>query len=298
MKKIKILVIVMIVVFSLSGCNKSNEKDGNSGNYETSNDSKYIHLSMINPKTINPINNTDESVGYVLDLVYDSLFTIDSNYNVVPQLVDSYSVSSDGKSVNIKLKDANWHDGKPVTSSDVEFTIESIKRSQTSPYKPLVEKISSVSSVDSKSLKINFNEPYAFSIDTLVFPIVSKDELSGLSSKDLDNYRKNMVGTGPYKISKYDQRSNMILTLNEDYYDKDKIKEAKKEINVMMVPDAEAQVAMTLALSSDITKVGLSDLSQFQENQFKITNYEGRGYENIIFNYDKPIMKDINFRKS
>lgn len=298
MKKIKILAIVMMVVFSLSGCNKSDDKDGNSGNYETSNDSKYIHLSMINPKTINPINNTDESAGYVLDLVYDSLFTIDSNYNVVPQLVDSYSVSSDGKSVNIKLKDANWHDGKPVTSSDVEFTIESIKRSQTSPYKPLVEKISSVSSVDSKNLKINFNESYAFSIDTLVFPIVSKDELSGLSSKDLDNYRKNMVGTGPYKISKYDQRSNMILTLNEDYYDKDKIKEAKKEINVMMVPDAEAQVAMTLALSSDITKVGLSDLSQFQQNQFKITNYEGRGYEYIIFNYDKPIMKDINFRKS
>ncbi|MGL5755142.1 MAG: ABC transporter substrate-binding protein [Paraclostridium sp.] len=298
MKKIKILAIIMMVVLSISGCNNSDKKEENSGNYETSNDSKYIHLSMINPKTINPINNTDESVGYVLDLVYDSLFTIDSNYNVVPQLVDSYSVSSDGKSVNIKLKDANWHDGKPVTSSDVEFTVESIKRSQTSPYKPLVEKISSVSSIDSKNLKINFSEPYAFSVDTLVFPIVSKAELSNLSSKDLDNYRKNMVGTGAYKISKYDQRSNMILTLNEDYYDKDKIKDAKKEINVMMVPDAEAQVAMTLALSSDITKVGLSDLSQFQENQFKITNYEGRGYEYIIFNYDRPIMKDLNFRKA
>lgn len=298
MKKIKILAIIMMVVLSISGCNNSDKKEENSGNYETSNDSKYIHLSMINPKTINPINNTDESVGYVLDLVYDSLFTIDSNYNVVPQLVDSYSVSSDGKSVNIKLKDANWHDGKPVTSSDVEFTVESIKRSQTSPYKPLVEKISSISSIDSKNLKINFSEPYAFSVDTLVFPIVSKAELSNLSSKDLDNYRKNMVGTGAYKISKYDHRSNMILTLNEDYYDKDKIKDAKKEINVMMVPDAEAQVAMTLALSSDITKVGLSDLSQFQENQFKITNYEGRGYEYIIFNYDRPIMKDLNFRKA
>ncbi|MEG2246263.1 MAG: ABC transporter substrate-binding protein [Peptostreptococcaceae bacterium] len=298
MKKIKILAIIMMVVLSISGCNNSDKKEENSGNYETSNDSKYIHLSMINPKTINPINNTDESVGYVLDLVYDSLFTIDSNYNVVPQLVDSYSVSSDGKSVNIKLKDANWHDGKPVTSSDVEFTVESIKRSQTSPYKPLVEKISSISSIDSKNLKINFSEPYAFSVDTLVFPIVSKAELSNLSGKDLDNYRKNMVGTGAYKISKYDHRSNMILTLNEDYYDKDKIKDAKKEINVMMVPDAEAQVAMTLALSSDITKVGLSDLSQFQENQFKITNYEGRGYEYIIFNYDRPIMKDLNFRKA
>ncbi|WP_334307509.1 ABC transporter substrate-binding protein [Paraclostridium sp. AKS73] len=55
---------------------------------------------------------------------------------------------------------------------------------------------------------------------------------------------------------------------------------------------------MTLALSSDITKVGISDLSEFQEDEFKITNYEGRGYEYMIFNYSNPIMNDINFRKA
>ena len=300
MKKIKVLTIIMIMILVVSGCNKNNDnKDNKSEKNENAvNNSEYIHLSMVNPETINPINNSNQSVGYVMDLVYDSLFTIDSNYNVVPQLVESYSVSSDGKSIDIKLKDANWHDGKPLTSSDVGFTVDLIKRSETSPYKPLVENISSVSNVDSKNLKINLKEPYAFSIDRLVFPIVSKDELSGLSKSELDNYRKNMVGTGPYKISKFDTRSNMVLTLNENYYDKDKIKGAKKEINVMIVPDEEAQVAMTLALSSDITKVGLSDLSKFQEQQFKITNYEGRLYEYIVFNYNNPIMKDINFRKA
>jgi peptide/nickel transport system substrate-binding protein len=300
MKKIKVLTIIMIMILAVSGCNNNNDNKDNKSeqNDNAVNNAEYIHLSMVNPETINPINNSNQSVGYVMDLVYDSLFTIDSNYNVVPQLVESYSVSSNGKSIDIKLKDANWHDGKPLTSSDVEFTIDLIKRSETSPYKPLVENISSVSNVDNKNLKINLKEPYAFSIDRLVFPIVSKDELSGLSSSELNNYRKNMIGTGPYKISKFDTRSNMVLTLNEDYYDKDKIKGAKKEINVMIVPDEEAQVAMTLALSSDITKVGLSDLSKFQEQQFKITNYEGRLYEYIVFNYNNPIMKDINFRKS
>ncbi|CEN79678.1 ABC transporter substrate-binding protein [Paraclostridium sordellii] len=299
MKKIKILAIVMAVVFSIVGCSKDEKKDENNGKYENAaNDSKYIHLSMINPKTINPINNTDQSVGYVMDLVYDSLFTIDSSYNAVPQLVESSSILSDGKSMEVKLKDAKWHNGNPITSSDVAFTVNSINSSQTSPYKALIGNISDISVIDSKNFRINFKSPSAFSIDTLIFPIVSKDALSGLSSKDLDEYKNNMVGSGPYKISKYDQRSNMILTLNEDYFDKDKIKGVKKEINVMMVPDAEAQVSMTLALSSDITKVGLSDLSQFQKNQFKITNYEGRGYEYIVFNYNKPVMKDLNFRKA
>ena len=66
----------------------------------------------------------------------------------------------------------------------------------------------------------------------------------------------------------------MLLTLNEDYYDKDKIKSAKKEISVAMVPDEEAQVSMTLALASDITKLNLSDLSKFYEKEFKIDDYE------------------------
>ena len=299
MKKIKVLTIIMIMILAISGCNKDSNKDKNSQKYDTtSNNSEYIHLSMVNPKTINPINNNEQSVGYIMDLVYDSLFTIDSDYNVVPQLVDSYSISSDGKSIDIKLKDANWHDKKPLTSEDVEFTVNLIKRSETSPYKPLVENITSVSTIDSKNLKINLKQPYAFSIDTLIFPIVSEKQLSGLNNNELNDYKKNMDGTGPYKIAKFDDRSNMILTLNEDYYDKDKIKDAKKEINVIIVPDEEAQVAMTLALSSDITKVSLSDLSQFQAKQFKITNYEGRGYEYIVFNYGNNIMNDINFRKA
>lgn len=52
---------------------------------------------MIRASTINPILNTDKSVSYVLDLVYDSLFELDENYNIQPKLVESYSISSNNK---------------------------------------------------------------------------------------------------------------------------------------------------------------------------------------------------------
>ncbi|WP_263330884.1 ABC transporter substrate-binding protein [Paraclostridium sp. AKS73] len=224
MKRIKVVAVIMTIMLAVSGCGKgdSNKDKNEKQNVSENNNLEYIHLSMVNPKTINPIHNNDQSVGYILDLVYDSLFTIDSNYNAVPQLVDEYSMSSDGKSINIKLKDANWHNGKPVTSDDVEFTIDSIKRSENSSYKSLVENISSVTSTDNKNLTIHFNQPYAFSIDNLIFPIVSKSELSGLNATELNDYKNNMVGSGAYKISKYNKRSNMVLTLNQDYYDKEK----------------------------------------------------------------------------
>lgn len=299
MKRIKVLAIVLTLALTATGCKEEEKKEEASMTKDTTAiNSEYIHLTMVNPKTINPINNTEKSVNYIMNLVYDSLFTIDSKYNVVPQLVESYSIASDGRSIEMKLKDVKWHNGKDLTSSDIEFSINLIKSSANSPYKPLVENISSVSISDNKSFRINFNGSYAFSIDTLTFPIVSKSELGGIKSSEIDSYRKNMVGTGPYKIAKFNQRSNMILTLNEDYYDKDKIRNAKKEINIVMVPDESTQVSMTLALSSDITRVSLSDLSQFHEKEFKINNYEGRGYEYAIFNYENKFMQNKSFRKA
>lgn len=299
MKKIKVLAIALALALTATGCKKEEKKDTGSITKDTTSvNSENIHLTMVNPKTINPINNSEKSVSYIMNLVYDSLFTIDNKYNTVPQLVDTYEIAGDGKSIEMKLKDAKWHNNNEITSSDVEFTIDLIKRSSNSPYKPFVENISSVSIIDNKTFRINFNDTYAFSVDTLIFPIVCKSELSGVKTSDIDSYRKNMIGSGPYKISKYNQRSDMILTLNEDYYDKDKIKNAKKEIDVLMVPDEETQVAMTLALSSDITKLKLSDLSQFHEKEFKINNYEGRGYDYLIFNYDNKFLKNQDFRKA
>ena len=216
MKKIKVLAIALALALTTTGCKK---EEASMSKDTTSINSDYIHLTMEKPKTINPINNSEKSVNYIMNLVYDSLFTIDSNYNTVPQLVDTYKITSNGKVIEIQLKDAKWHNGNSITSADVKFTIDLIKQSTESTYKPFVENISSVSIVDNKTFRINFDSTYAFSIDTLIFPIVCKNEFSKVDSKDIDNYKNNMVGSGAYKISKYNQRSDMLLTLNEDYYD-------------------------------------------------------------------------------
>lgn len=55
---------------------------------------------------------------------------------------------------------------------------------------------------------------------------------------------------------------------------------------------------MVMALDSDITNVTLNDLSKFQEKEFNITRYQGRDYECVLFNYNNPFFKDVNFRKA
>src|SRR5699024_9562063 len=194
---------------------------------------------------------------------------------------------------NIKLKDIKWHDGTILTSNDVKFTIDLINQNIDSPYSELVDNISSISIINDKEFSISFKEKYAFSIDTLIFPIVSEKHLD---SNNINNYKNNLIGNGAYKIKTYEERKNLSLIINDSYYDE--LPSTAKNINVEIVPDEEAQVSMVISLDSDIAKISLDDLSKFYEKEFKTTTYEGRDYECLLFNYNNEIFKDINFRKA
>lgn len=293
MNKIKIMTIILVIIASLVGCNMGDQSGEVLESKPSAITSKTINLTMMQPETINPITNKNKSVGYIMNLIYDSLFTIDENYNTVPQLVEEYKIENSGTSINIKLKDIKWHDGTILTSNDVKFTIDLINQNIDSPYNALVENISSISIINDKEFSISFKEKYAFSIDTLIFPIVSEKHLD---SNNINNYKNNLVGNGAYKIKKYEERKNLSLIINDSYYDE--LPSTAKNIDVEIVPDEEAQVSMVISLDSDIAKISLDDLSKFYEKEFKTTTYEGRDYECLLFNYDNEIFKDINFRKA
>ncbi|WP_114100210.1 ABC transporter substrate-binding protein [Clostridioides difficile] len=296
MKRIKVLTVVLAITLMVAGCSNTKTKQSSSDSSlqsQSSIDAKYINLTMVTPKTINPITNTDKSVGYIMNLVYDSLFTIDENYNVIPQLVKEYNIAQDGMSIDIKLKDAKWHDGKNVTSNDVNYTIGLIQKSADSPYNEFTKNIASVNIKSDKDFTIKFKARYAFSIDSLIFPIVSQNHLD---SKDVNDKNNNMIGNGKYKIESYTEREGMVLSVNKDYYEE--VPKTMKNIKVAMVPNEEARTSMVMALDSDITNVTLNDLSKFQEKEFNITRYQGRDYECVLFNYNNPFFKDVNFRKA
>lgn len=299
MKKIiKLISIILASMLFVVGCSADTKEESQSEKTIT-NDSEYINLTMIRPDTINPILNTDKSVSYILNLVYDSLFEFDENYDLQPKLVDSYSVSSDNKSVDINLKSGvKWHNGKSLTASDVKYTYDLIKSKKESAYYELVSNISSITVSGSRSLTIQFKDNYAFSLETLIFPIVSKDKLSGLKSDDLELPNKNLVGSGAYKIKTYEDRDFMILEPNQDYYDFNE-EGNNKEIYVKLVPDTESQVQMVLSLDSDISNVSLANISKFTDNDnFKIEKYQGRKYDYVLFNYENEYLQNLDIRKA
>lgn len=292
MKKLKMIIATLVTVVLVSGCSSNKLTGKNNEENKVYNDSKYINLTMVKPKTINPIINNEESVSHIMNLVYDGLFEIDKNYNVEPRLVKEYTTSSDGMSIDIELTDAKWHDGKEVTATDVSYTIDLINKTPESIYKSLTENIASTTVTSSKNLTIKFKTSEAFPTNKLVFPIVSSD----LGTKGIDANKKNLIGNGQYKVESYSEREDMVLTANDNYY----IDQPKniKQIKVKIVPDEEARVSMVMSLDSDITDVTINDLSKFQEDKFNITKYQGREFEFVSFNYNKSYLQNKDFRKA
>jgi len=78
--------------------------------------------------TINPLYLTTEAEQAASGLVYAGLLDFDSSGALRPELAMSYTVSSDGKTYDVKLRDnVRWSDGQPFSADDVVLTLGLIK---------------------------------------------------------------------------------------------------------------------------------------------------------------------------
>ncbi|MEX2080777.1 MAG: ABC transporter substrate-binding protein, partial [Dehalococcoidia bacterium] len=81
---------------------------------------------QINPLYAQP-NPVDEALSR---LVFSGLTRLGPDGAVLPDMADNWDVTSDGCTYTFRLKRGlRWHDGEPVTSADVAFTIRHVQDS-------------------------------------------------------------------------------------------------------------------------------------------------------------------------
>lgn len=177
---------------------------------------------------LNPLLDWNNAADRVVNrLLFSGLIRFDERGMPQADLADGWGVSEDGTLYNFTLRpDAVWHDGTPVTSDDVIFTIDRIK-SPGSLYpqdvKDLWGKIE-VTRMNEKNLKFTLPEPYVPFIDYLTFGILPKHLLEAVPPDQLPSadFNINPVGTGPYRFDHLivdgGQITGVVLTVSDLYY--------------------------------------------------------------------------------
>src|SRR5438034_4309016 len=87
----------------------------------------YATLAMVaEPQTLDPMASTADLVGTIMQHVYETLYTFDSKWNVVPMLAESLpKVSADGKTYTIALRrGVMLHNGRELNADDVVASLQ------------------------------------------------------------------------------------------------------------------------------------------------------------------------------
>ena len=177
---------------------------------------------------LNPMLDWNNPADRDVDrLIYSGLVKFDSRGLPQPDLAESWGVSADGTQYNFSLRqNAVWHDGQPVTSDDVLFTIEMIKSAGSllpQDIKDMWSQIE-VKRLDDKTFQFKLPEPFAPFLDYATFGILPKHILESIPADQLPTAEFNLkpIGSGPYKFDRLltsgGQITGVVLVTNPDYY--------------------------------------------------------------------------------
>jgi peptide/nickel transport system substrate-binding protein len=150
-------------------------------------------------KILDPIWTTAYIVRNHGYMIYDTLFALDGNLEVKPQMVDKWTVSPDQLTWTFTLRDGlEFHDGTPVTADDV---VPSLKRwSVRLPLGQLLwSKVAEVKALDPKTFQIQLKAPTGIMLQALGQPsgaafIMPKKVAETDPFKQIDDY----TGSGPF----------------------------------------------------------------------------------------------------
>ncbi len=275
MKNIRWQLIIILVTGLVIGILLISEQTGFTIDRTVSNrGGTYTEAIIGNLQRLNPIldyyNSADRDVD---ELIFSSLIKYDENGLPQGDLAADWGISYDGLSYNFDLNpNATWHDGTPVTSADVVFTIDLMRSAESVLPDDLKEFWNTIQVIPLGDQAIQFRLPEAFSpfMDYLSFGILPKHLLGDLSYQEILNSSFNLepVGSGPYKYERLITESGaikgVVLSANSSYYGGEPL---ISQVVFMYFDDAAtAYTAYTEGTIQGINKVSDDILTEVLDN--------------------------------
>ena len=309
-KFVSVLLVAAMAASMLLGCGSKADSGSSSSGTSTSADASDGGTFVVPVNTNSIASLTPYNVYGSDDLLIASAPCFDPLYIITADgtrwyLADSMEpTSDDGMHYEMKLKDGlKWHDGEPITADDVVFTVDMFKDTSntgaTSESVTYNNKTLSAEKVDDLTVAITLQEPFsAFETEFGRIQIIPKHIFDG-NTNVADNKKalKKCIGSGPFKLKEYKEGDSIVYERNDDYY---RGKPSLAQVVIKMMPDESAQEAALQ--SGEISMMRVTNQTKLdkykKDSDYKVyTLPEGR-LNYLAFNYQSPIMQDIDARKA
>ena len=201
--------------------------------------------------------------------MYDSLLTFDPKGNIVGSVAESYKLSPDGKTWTFKIrKGMKFHNGDPVTSADVAFSVGRFSsKESTNPWSPyLRNNFESMETPDPDTFVYHSARPEPpLAVPFAWTRILPKNYIE---KNGIDHFRKNPIGSGPWKFVKFVSKTSVELAANTEHWRQ--VPYFEKYIEYM-VPEESTRVAMLKRGDIDIsTDLSFDRLVELKKDGFAL----------------------------
>lgn len=224
-------------------------------------DARTLNVALTSePTTMDPTQTIDTWSSTVFVNVYETLLEVDENGDIVPKLAESYEIVDD-MTYDFKIRQGvKFHNGDELTVNDVVFSINRAKESAI--LTSVTSDIESAEAIDDTTVRIHLNKvsaPFLSNLTHSCMVIYSERAVTEAG----DDYYKNPVGTGPYKLENWNMGVQIDLTYFEDYYGNEP---DFTKISLRFIPEATSRTIELEAGSVDlITDVAATDLSRLED---------------------------------
>ena len=224
-------VLVVVVVVG------SGDDDGGGGRA-----ANELRLRGSEPITLDPHLATDGTSALYIVEIFGGLLTLDLDLQIQPDLADEIPTEANGgKVVNadgtvtytFHLRDnLRFHNNAPVRAQDVKFSLERAADPATQSLgaaffladivgvleklRGEAEEVSGVQIIDDRTIEITIERDLPNFLFKLTYPtafVVNQRQI-----EQDDNWSRRPIGTGPYKLKKWDFGDLITLEANEAYH--------------------------------------------------------------------------------
>jgi peptide/nickel transport system substrate-binding protein len=243
--------------------------------------------------------------------VVEGLTITDENMKVVPLLaaevpsIENGGVKlrpDGGMDVTWKLRpNVRWHDGKPLTSADVKFTVDAINGPNYNPESTDgFDRIASVDTPDALTAVVHYKEIYAPYDIQFIRGMLPKHVLEGRDIDRAHDYNRGPLGTGPYRVAEWKAGEYILLERVAHYWRGDEYPRIRR---LMFKFIANTNTRINQLKSGEVHVVALVPWDKYREisglSSIVVHKTAGNAYEHVTLNERQfPPFADLRVRRA